>query len=58
MKPTALSDADLVEIEERLAKGWVVRRDQIESLIAMARERNVVVRLQQDQSVNSERAYL
>lgn len=57
MKPMALSDADLSDLELRLAKGWVVRRDQIQSLIAMARERNEVVRQQQDQQVNQERAY-
>lgn len=39
-KPTALSEPELAEIETRLAKGWVIRRDQIEALIAMARERN------------------
>ena len=41
-KPIALTEADLAEIEMRLAKGWVIRRDQVESLIAMARERNVL----------------
>jgi hypothetical protein len=39
-KPIALDDAGLNEIEQRLQKGWVIRRDQIEALIAMARERN------------------
>ena len=47
---------DLVDLQLRLAKGWVVRRDQIEALIAMARERNVIVRTQQEAQINQERA--
>lgn len=57
MKPTALTDEALIDLELRLARGWVIRRDQIESLIAMARERNVIVRAQQDAQVNAERTY-
>jgi hypothetical protein len=40
-KPAALSDADLDAL--RVTKGWVVRYDQMRSLIAMARERNQFV---------------
>lgn len=57
MKPAALSDIDLADLQMRLARGWVVRRDQIESLIAMALERNVLVRIQQEAAANQERAY-
>ncbi len=53
MKPTALSDVDLSDLELRLVKGWVVRRDQIQALIAMARERNVIVRAQETQPATS-----
>ncbi len=42
-KPTALTDAEIKDIETRLEKGWVVRRDQQEALCAMARERNALV---------------
>lgn len=44
MKPTSLSDHQLDEIAQRIIKGWVVRRDLIESLVAMARERNQMVK--------------
>lgn len=57
MKPTALTDEALVDLELRLARDWVIRRDQIEALIAMARERNMIVRAQQDQSIQQERTY-
>lgn len=44
MKPTSLTDHQLDEIAQRIIKGWVVRRDLIESLVAMARERNQMVK--------------
>lgn len=40
MNERELSDADLAEIEKRLMRGWVIRPDQMRSLISMARERN------------------
>ena len=43
MKPNALTDAQLAEIEDRIIRGWVVRRDQWVALLAMARERNMMV---------------
>lgn len=42
-KPPALSEEALKDIEMRLVKGWVVRRDQTQALIAMARERNAML---------------
>lgn len=57
MKPTALTDTDLTDLEQRLVRGWVIRRDQIQSLIAMARERNEAVRMVQDAAVNQERGH-
>ena len=43
MKPAALTDAQIAEVEDRIIRGWVVRRDQWAALIAMAKERNVLV---------------
>lgn len=43
MKPAALTDSEIRELEDRIIRGWVVRRDQWERLIAMARERNLMV---------------
>lgn len=50
-KPVALDEAGIAEIEQRLSKGWVIRRDQIATLIAMARERNELVKAQPATSV-------
>lgn len=45
-KPTALSNAELDDLAQRVKKGWVVRYDQMRALIAMARERNELVAAQ------------
>lgn len=43
MKPPALSDTEITAIEDRIIRGWVVRRDQWVALLAMARERNLLL---------------
>lgn len=42
-KPAALTDDQIRELEDRIIRGWVVRRDQWSALIAMARERNALI---------------
>ncbi len=42
-KPSALTDAQIAEIEDRMRRDWPIRRHHIEPLIAMARERNQLV---------------
>lgn len=57
MKPQALTDAQLAEIEDRITRGWVVRRDQWLALLAMARERNLLINTRGDaQSMASQSA--
>lgn len=42
-KPRALTEVQIAEIEDRLNRGWPIRRHHIEPLIAMARERNALL---------------
>lgn len=42
-KPQALSDTEIRQIEDRIIRGWVIRRDEWAALVAMARERNLMV---------------
>ena len=44
----------LDEIEARLAKGWVIRRDQIEALVTMCRSHPAVVAQPEDPNANKE----
>lgn len=37
-KPTALTEAQIAEIEWRMKKGWAPKRWEVEPLLAMARE--------------------
>lgn len=52
-KPVALTDEQIREIEDRIIRGWVVRRDQWVALIAMARERNLMATTKATEQVPS-----
>ena len=43
-KPTSLTDSEIREIENRIIRGWTIRRDEWSALVAMAMERNALVR--------------
>lgn len=52
-KPTALTDDEIRQIEDRIIRGWVVCRDEWSALVAMARERNLLVSTKTSEQVAS-----
>ena len=55
-RPVALTDVQIAEIEDRVIRGWVVRRDQWVALIAMARARNLMMTTKGDTQAASAQA--
>ncbi len=42
-KPISLTDGEIREIENRIIRGWTIRRPEWAALVAMALERNLLV---------------